>query len=188
MAFMPSSHKGALIGRLIMTVKNYSEIKKQLIELMLSPEAPPLRDLARQYQVKAKLLATWRLQALRDRGLAPARSDPKDSLSPQVKFDAIVAQSTLNANDFGQYCRTHGLLATQVEAWKTLSQKALGGEFSAQASLNLAQENRNLKTSYEEVKKELHRKNKALAETAALLVLRKKARAIWGPKDEDEEV
>jgi hypothetical protein len=36
-----------------------------------------------------------------------------------------------------------------------------------------------------DVKRELHRKEAALAETAALLVLRKKAEAIWGPQDEE---
>ncbi|WP_053006512.1 hypothetical protein [Desulfosporosinus acididurans] len=36
-----------------------------------------------------------------------------------------------------------------------------------------------------QVKKELQRKESALAETAALLVLRKKADAIWGLKDEE---
>jgi hypothetical protein len=35
------------------------------------------------------------------------------------------------------------------------------------------------------VKKELQRKESALAETAALLVLRKNINAIWGQKDEE---
>ena len=38
----------------------------------------------------------------------------------------------------------------------------------------------------EKLAKELHRKEKALAEAAALLVLRKKADAIWGMDDEDD--
>ena len=37
----------------------------------------------------------------------------------------------------------------------------------------------------QQVKKELQRKESALAEAAALLILRKKAEAIWGPKDEE---
>ena len=36
-----------------------------------------------------------------------------------------------------------------------------------------------------ELEKELRRKDKALAETAALLVLKKKANAIWGDEDDD---
>ena len=37
----------------------------------------------------------------------------------------------------------------------------------------------------QELEKELRRKDKALAETAALLVLKKKAQAIWGDEDDD---
>jgi hypothetical protein len=42
----------------------------------------------------------------------------------------------------------------------------------------LRQENRNLK-------KDLNRKDKALAETSALLVLKKKADLIWGDLEDD---
>jgi hypothetical protein len=35
-----------------------------------------------------------------------------------------------------------------------------------------------------ELEKDLGRKDRALAETAALLILRKKAAAIWGERDE----
>ena len=36
-----------------------------------------------------------------------------------------------------------------------------------------------------ELEKDLNRKEKALAEAAALLILRKKVRAIWGSNEED---
>jgi hypothetical protein len=47
---------------------------------------------------------------------------------------------------------------------------------------------RDLPGTYEKsgLEADLRRKEKALAETAALLILSKKAEAIWGPKDEDE--
>ena len=38
-----------------------------------------------------------------------------------------------------------------------------------------------------ELEKELRRKDAALAETAALLVLKKKAQAIWGDEDDDTD-
>ena len=43
-----------------------------------------------------------------------------------------------------------------------------------------------LERNREKLEKELARKEKALAEAAALLVLRKKANAIWGTDNEDE--
>ena len=68
--------------------------------------------------------------------------------------------------------------------WATIKARSTKGTTGTQASfLELFQ------GDHEKVKKleaELRRKEKALAETAALLTLSKKAEAIWGPKDEDE--
>jgi hypothetical protein len=49
----------------------------------------------------------------------------------------------------------------------------------------LQDNSRNADKRIKELERNLHRKEKALAETAALLVLRKKAQAIWG-ESEDE--
>jgi hypothetical protein len=38
-----------------------------------------------------------------------------------------------------------------------------------------------------ELRRELKRKDKALAETAALIVLKKKVQAIWGDEDDDTD-
>ena len=55
-------------------------------------------------------------------------------------------------------------------------------EVKTKASKELREERK----KNERLEKELARKDKALAETAALLVLRKKANAIWGTEEEEE--
>tara|TARA_R110001583_G_C5667535_1_gene410368 strand:- start:1375 stop:1623 length:249 start_codon:yes stop_codon:yes gene_type:complete len=65
----------------------------------------------------------------------------------------------------------------------------LHGSHNAQFDEQAKQNRQAAKAEKKRVKKleaELRRKEKALAETAALLTLSKKAEAIWGPKDEDE--
>ncbi len=47
------------------------------------------------------------------------------------------------------------------------------------------EEHKNLKKEISILKKDLSRKDKALAETAALLILKKKAQEIWGEPEED---
>jgi hypothetical protein len=49
--------------------------------------------------------------------------------------------------------------------------------------LVVAPDGRTDKKRIQELERELNRKEKALAEAAALLVLRKKAQAIWGDED-----
>lgn len=89
----------------------------------------------------------------------------------------------MNESELAEYARKKGLYVEQIKAWRDACMNANGGIAKEAARLNRA-----LKDSQKERRKlerELHRKEKALAEAAALLVLRKKARAIWGdPEDE----
>ena len=72
------------------------------------------------------------------------------------------------------WCREHGVYPTELETWK---QDAIGGlgEPRETESAAVKQDRRRIK----ELERELHRKDKALAETAALLVLSKKLSAIF---------
>jgi len=75
-----------------------------------------------------------------------------------------------------QLCRERGLYAHHVVQWKQ--------DFISGMTTNERGDAKNLKGEVRELKKELNRKDRALAETAALLVLQKKVSAIWG-NDED---
>ena len=77
----------------------------------------------------------------------------------------------------GGFLRRRGLHQVQLERWRGEVLKTLQGE-----------PRRSPKSSHKrrirELERELRRKDKALAETAALLVLKKKAQAIWGDEDD----
>ncbi len=84
----------------------------------------------------------------------------------------------MNETELAEYARKKGLYVEQIKFWKDACLNANGGVAKEAARLN-----RELKDSEKERKKlekELQRKEKALAEAAALLVLSKKANAIWG--------
>lgn len=84
----------------------------------------------------------------------------------------------MNETELAEYARKKGLYVEQIKSWKDACLNANGGVAKEAARLN-----RELKDSEKERKKlekELQRKEKALAEAAALLVLSKKANAIWG--------
>ena len=82
--------------------------------------------------------------------------------------------------EFGEYCRGRGLFPEQVRSWRKVCESAFGlpeGRPKADAAKADRQRIR-------ELERDLGRKDRALAEAAALLILRKKAAAIWGEKDE----
>ena len=75
-----------------------------------------------------------------------------------------------------ELCRERGLYAHHVTQWRQ--------DFISGSKVPARSDAKGLKDEVRELKKELNRKDRALAETAALLVLQKKVRAIWG-NDED---
>ena len=77
-----------------------------------------------------------------------------------------------------EYCRRRGLYPQQIIAWRTACESA--ADRAGERGRQQAAMDRDVRREVRSLKRELQRKEKALAETAALLTLSKKARAIWG--------
>ena len=92
----------------------------------------------------------------------------------------VVEAAALNEAERGEYCRQRGLYPEQLQAWRRACEQANADKTASRPKHGDAAAPRRIR----ELERELRRKEKALAEAAALLVLRKKAQAIWG-KDED---
>ena len=98
------------------------------------------------------------------------------SWSSAEKFAVVLETAPLNEAERAEYARRKGLYVEQIAAWMQACRDANG-------ALGERSENRTDKKRIHELERELNRKEKALAEAAALLVLRKKAQAIWGDED-----
>lgn len=158
------------------------ERKNAIIQKMLSPECPPIAQLARTEGISTWTLYDWRRQAIEGGQPVPKQDKPTDKLSVNAKFAIVVETATLSEAELSQYCRERGLFPEQIKAWK---HDFINGATSEQSASKGTTELHKERKRVKELERELRRKEKALAETAALLVLRKKANAIWG-KDEDE--
>ena len=108
----------------------------------------------------------------------PGAEKNSEQWSAEARFAAIVETATLSEAEVAEYCRKNGLYPEQLVQWR---QGFLQTENPAdKAALKQSQkENKALK-------KELVRKEKALAEAAAMLVLRKKLRDYYGETDGDD--
>ena len=100
---------------------------------------------------------------------------PRD-WSQEKRLEMVIACGSLDEAAMNQLCRERGLYAHHVAQWKQ--------DFISGVTANERSDAKSLKGEVRELKKELNRKDRALAETAALLVLQKKVSAIWG-NDED---
>jgi transposase-like protein len=107
----------------------------------------------------------------------------KNNWTSEDKFQVVLETSTLTEIELGEYCRRKGIYVDEVKAWREQCIKA--NQTIVEDSKELKENLKAEKELNKKLERELRIKEKALAETAALLVLRKKANAIWGdPEDE----
>ena len=159
------------------------EEKTKIIQRTLPPESIRISDLSRETQISATSLYKWRKEILQNLPTKSSRNKVLKDWSSKDKFHVVLETSALNEIDLAAYCRTKGLYPEQVKEWYAQCLEANASH--PKDATKLEAELREEKIHSRELQKELARKEKALAETAALLVLRKKAQAIWGDQEEE---
>lgn len=154
------------------------EFKHSIISKMMPPQNQSVADISKETGLSEATLYKWQRQA-REKGFAvPGGQQNAERWSTQDKFQIVLETATLSEVELAKYCREKGLFVEQIRAWKDACLQANGGV--AQEAARLQKELKEKEREYRKLQRELHIKDKALAETAALLVLRKKAHAIWG--------
>ena len=98
------------------------------------------------------------------------------------RLEAVVTTAAMNEADKSAWCRTHGVYPEDLAKWRASATTALTAPEEMRASPQATRQDRK---RIKELERELLRKDRALAETAALLVLSKKVQAIFN-KGEDE--
>lgn len=162
----------------------YSEARKEaILRRMMAPENLPLSRVAKEAGVSEQTLYNWRKQA-KARGLAvPGNGQIPENWSSTDKFAVVLETSRLNEAELSEYCRKKGLMPEQVARWRKACEQANARAESQEKEA--AANRREDKTRVKDLERELKRKDKALAETAALLVLSKKYQAFLNKEDED---
>ena len=157
--------------------------KAAILQKMLPPNNKPIAQLAEEEGIAQGTLYSWRAEAR-----AKGKLMPDGDLSPKGwasvdKFAAVLETAALNESELSVYCRKRGLYPNQIKQWRIACEQA--NDWDRAQNKRLQDTTRNADKKIKALQKELIRKEKALAETAALLVLRKKAQAIW-EESEDE--
>jgi len=144
------------------------QFKERVVARLLPPESSPVGEVSNKVGISVTTLERWRAEFL-----ATASDEQPRRWTPAAGLEAVIATAGLAETARSAWCREHGVFPTALDAWK---RDAIGG-LGEPAGENLAakQEHRRVK----ELERELRRKDKALAETAALLVLSKKLQAIF---------
>ena len=142
---------------------------------LLPPESTSVDDLSREIGVSTSTLERWRSQALSDAGR-------EQVWTAAARFDAVLTTAAMDEAARSAWCRAKGVYLHDLTAWRQSATDALAGPQETRASPKQTKLDRK---RIKELERDLLRKDRALAETAALLVLSKKVAAIFN-KGEDE--
>lgn len=168
-----------------MTSPYSAAFKARMVERLVGPSGTSASALAAEVGLNQSTLSRW----LRDAGTVAAmakhtkqddrstgpglpRRRPED-WSAEEKLKAVVEVAGLPEGELGEWLRRNGVHEAQLRDWRRSALEALSGKRPSSSQPKRIRE----------LEREVLRKDRALAETAALLVLRKKVEALWGDED-----
>ena len=157
------------------------ERKEAILKKMMPPDNQSIADLAKAEGVSEGTLYNWRDEARKQGILLPDGNSSPEGWTTRDKFAAVVESVLLNEIELGEYCRKKGIYPEQIKSWREACEQA--NDWDKAQNKKLKKQQQEDRQRFKSLERELIRKEKALAETAALLVLQKKARAIWGEKE-----
>ena len=163
--------------------KYNDEFKEQAVRKMMPPNAMSVAQVSRDTGVSDVTLYNWRNRFRHEGKAVPADSSNPENWTGENKLAVVIETAALNEEGLAEYCRQKGLYVEQIARWREAA--AAGAETQRQISVAERRELQQERKKTRKLAKELRRKDKALAETAALLVLQKKAREIWGDEEDD---
>ena len=174
----------------------YSDMfKRKMIQKMSGTDPISACALSKQVDVPQTTLSKW----LRNAGIEPFIGFSNNTYDKEVymrhtktakrpedwktekKLAAVLEAATLSDEQLGAFLRSKGLHETHLQQWWLQMLNGLDNVTTAKKRNRNAADTKRIRA----LEKELKRKDKALAETAALLVLKKKVHQIWGDEDDD---
>ena len=149
--------------------------KARVVQRLVGPRAMSANALAEEVGVSQESLSRWLRAARSVGGMTPP---VKKQWTGAEKLRVVTEARGLTGSALGAFLRREGLHEPHLTAWRAAAEAALGA--AARPRPGGSPEAQRIR----ELERELRRKDKALAETAALLVLKKKVQAIWGDEDD----
>jgi transposase len=153
-----------------------------MVVKMTVPGGVTASVLSKETGISQPTLSKWKKARARVDGMSNTKNKrrPQD-WSAEEKLKAIVETTKLSEEDLGLYLRREGLHSSDLEQWRGDVIEGLKG-LRAKPKRFVSEDKKKIK----ELEREVRRKDKALAEATALLILKKKAALIWGEVEEDE--
>jgi len=161
-------------------MKYTTGFKNNILKKVLPPENRSISDVCKETGVSDQTIRNW-LKLLKNDTVNPSDRDiSPESRNPLEKMTLLLEGRSIEPEKLGEWLRKNGLHTEHLSLWEQELRDKISDK-----NKNEKQKYNELKKKYKILEKELLRKERALAETAALLVLKKKADDLWGDNEDD---
>jgi len=153
------------------------EFKESIVQKITTPGGPSVKQMSEKTGVHHTSIRNW----IKKYANNPSMKKTKE-WTPEEKLEVIMKTFSMKENELGEFLRASGLHSTDIEQWKQdiySSQRPVGRP-------KLDPELVELRAKEKELSRDLKRKDKALAEMAARIILIKKTQLLFGVNEEDE--
>ncbi len=156
--------------------------KQAIIEKALAKNGRTLSEIAKSHNIGLSTLGKWLRNYRKNATIGEQKSiKVNQDLSMSDRWEHLMATAPLDETALGVYCREKGIYSFQLTEWK---EAFMAKKDTEKKQSNLA-ELKALRAENKQLKREVRRKDGALAEATALLILKKKAALIWGGAEDD---
>lgn len=155
--------------------KHSEEFKRLAMSKLLTRGSRPIKSIGEELGINPGMIYEWVAKYGDKDPFMTGKPVSPQSLSAQEKLKLVFEFEALAEEQRGEFLRSRGVTEEQLAQWKNLMTESLDGTSSAENEL---------RGQIRRLEKELARKEKALAEAAAILVLQKKIQNHYGSEDE----
>jgi transposase-like protein len=168
-----------------MAMKYSKEFKDSIIAKLLPPSNASVLDVAKETGIPKDTLYCWRVKYRNTSASEHYQGQQSCNFSSEEKLTIVIETASLNETETSEYCRRKGLYPDQINGWTSVIKQSLTRKAPvSKADRKTAQQQ---EKTIKQLQSELNRKDRALAEAAALLILEKKIQSIWS-KPEGEKL
>ncbi len=157
-----------------------AQIRNAILNKMLPPQSRSVADLAAEYGVSAATIYGWK--ARMNNGTLQVDDGAQSNRRRQLteKFTLLLESKSVSEQEFGSWLRDNGLHSEHLTVWEQEVRDAV-----VKGEKELREELKTVKKQLNGYKKELARKEKALAEMAAIITLQKKTALLFQDREDD---
>ena len=155
------------------------EFKQAIVKKLISRGNKTIEQFCNENNLALSTVSRWQTECVNVLQMKSKKDKSKYSAENILKI--ISETYSLNEEDLGIYVRKNGLHSNQLLEWRSSFLSSMN-----QSKVN-QQEKVQRNVEIKDLKKNLRKKDAALAEVSALLILQKKANLLWPDPSEDED-